>query len=108
MRTVRTGVGIGGKGTGDVTGHVGHGFIGTHRAARSLDQTTLPLSTALDHTLMKTIDDLIAVVTLGVPAGHQALSVYPLTCKGRCEAAAYLVLDDALVAHARRLRGRGD
>jgi hypothetical protein len=45
---------------------------------------------------MKTIDDLIAIVALGVPTGHQALSVYPLTCKGRCEAATYLVLDDAL------------
>src|SRR6516162_1781963 len=96
MPTVRTGVGIGGKGTGDVTGHVGDGFIRTHGAARPFDQTILPLSTALDHTLMKTIDDLIAVVTLGVPAGHQALFVYPLTCEGRCEAQAYLVLDDAL------------
>jgi phosphatidylserine/phosphatidylglycerophosphate/cardiolipin synthase-like enzyme len=67
---------------GDVTGRVGDDLIGIHGAARPLDQTTHPLSTLLDHTLMKTIDDLIAVVTLGVPARHQALSVYPLTCEG--------------------------
>jgi hypothetical protein len=89
-------VGIGGKGTGDVTGHADDGFIGVHGAARPLDQTN---SSAFDRTgshLMKTIDDLIAVVALGAPAGHKALFVYPLAWGGRCESAAYLVLDDAL------------
>ena len=45
---------------------------------------------------MKMIDDLIAVVTIGSPARHRALSVYPLRREGKCETAAYLVLDDAL------------
>jgi hypothetical protein len=45
---------------------------------------------------MKTIDDLIAVVTVGSPVRHRSLSVYPLRSEGKCAAAAYLVLDDAL------------
>jgi hypothetical protein len=45
---------------------------------------------------MKTLDNLIAIVTVGSPARHQALSVYPLTYTGRCAASAYLVLDEAL------------
>jgi hypothetical protein len=45
---------------------------------------------------MKKIDDLIAIVTVGSPVRHKALSVYPLTYTDRCEAPAYLVLDEAL------------
>jgi hypothetical protein len=45
---------------------------------------------------MKTIDDLISVVTLGSPVKHRGLSVYPLSREGNCATAAYLVLDDAL------------
>lgn len=44
---------------------------------------------------MKKIDDLIAI-SIGRPARHQALSVYPLTYTERCAAPAYLVLDEAL------------
>ena len=45
---------------------------------------------------MKTLDDLITVVTVGSPARHRALSVYPLRRESKGETAAYLVLDDAL------------
>ena len=45
---------------------------------------------------MKTIDDLIAVVTAGSPIRHRALSVYPLRWEGKRATAVYLVLDDAL------------
>jgi hypothetical protein len=45
---------------------------------------------------MKKIDDLIAIVTVGSPVRHQALSVYPLTYTGTCAAPGYLVLDEAL------------
>jgi hypothetical protein len=45
---------------------------------------------------MRTIDDLVAVVTAGMPARHRALSVYPLRRAGKCATAAYLVFDDAL------------
>ena len=45
---------------------------------------------------MKKIDDLITVVTVGSPARHEALSVYPLTYAGGCAAPTYLVLDEAL------------
>ena len=45
---------------------------------------------------MNTIDELIAVLTVGSPARHRCLSVYPLISRGKCATAAYLVLDDAL------------
>jgi len=48
------------------------------------------------NTDMNTIDDLMAAVTVGSPARHRNLSVYPLRSKGRGATAAYLVLDDAL------------
>jgi hypothetical protein len=45
---------------------------------------------------MNTINDLIAVVTVGAPARHRSLSVYPLGSGGNRATVAYLVLDDAL------------
>jgi hypothetical protein len=45
---------------------------------------------------MNTIDTLIAVLTVGSPARHRCLSVYPLISGGNCANATYLVLDDAL------------
>jgi hypothetical protein len=45
---------------------------------------------------MNIINDLIAVVTVGTPARHGSLSVFPLRSAARHATAAYLVLDDAL------------
>jgi hypothetical protein len=47
---------------------------------------------------MKNIDDLIAIVTVGSPARHQALSVYPLMHSDRFATPGYLVLDEALAS----------
>lgn len=48
------------------------------------------------NTDMNTIDDLMAALTVGSPARHRNLSVYPLRSEGKGATAAYLVLDDAL------------
>jgi hypothetical protein len=45
---------------------------------------------------MNTINDLITVVTVGAPARHRSLSVYPLSSGGNRATTSYLVLDDAL------------
>jgi hypothetical protein len=45
---------------------------------------------------MQTIDDLIAVMIVGAPARHRALSVYPLCWESKGQSATYLVLDEAL------------
>jgi hypothetical protein len=45
---------------------------------------------------MNTINDLIATVTVGTPARHRSLSIFPLRSAGRHATASYLVLDDAL------------
>jgi len=45
---------------------------------------------------MNTIEDLMAALTVGSPARHRNLSVYPLRSEGKRATAAYLVLDDAL------------
>jgi hypothetical protein len=45
---------------------------------------------------MKKTVDLMANISVGSPARHQALSVYPLTYTDSCAAPGYLVLDEAL------------
>jgi hypothetical protein len=45
---------------------------------------------------MQTIDDLIAIMIIGAPARHRALSVYPLCWESKGQSATYLVLDEAL------------
>jgi hypothetical protein len=95
MLTVRGGAAIGDKGKDGATGHVGESLItGIHGAARTPNQMTL--SKTRDKMLMRTLDDLLATVTVGIPTRCHALSVYPLTCNTNCETPAYLVLDEAL------------
>jgi hypothetical protein len=57
----------------------------------------------MEHTLMTTIDDLIAAVIIGAPAKHRALSVFPLRCEAKSKAEAYLLLDEALATHQFRI-----
>lgn len=45
---------------------------------------------------MITIDDVIAVITVGTPARHRGLAVYPLGSERKGGSAAYLLLDEAL------------
>jgi hypothetical protein len=52
---------------------------------------------------MNTINDLIAVVTVGAPTWHRGLSVFPLKSKVHRTAASYLVLDDALTTNQFRM-----
>ena len=52
---------------------------------------------------MKTIDELIAVMIVGTPARHRALSVYPLRRADKYTPLAYLVLDEALATNQFRI-----
>jgi hypothetical protein len=52
---------------------------------------------------MNIINDLIAVVTVGTPARHGSLSIFPLRSGARHATAAYLVLDDVLATDQFRI-----
>ena len=52
---------------------------------------------------MNTINEQIAVVTVGAPTRHLGLSVFPLKSKVHHATASYLVLDDALTTNQFRI-----
>lgn len=79
-----------------MTDHTGTGFGPDNHGSSPVPSHALKPPNPMEHTLMTTIDDLIAAVIVEAPAKYRALSVFPLSCAAKRQAAAYLVLNEAL------------